>query len=145
MLVRVRPAGFEADVTLPRRALERRSPAATWKAELADVKPNDFFPVESVTTVARTPAFLKAVACCEEAAPAESMAALMLVAKLSTLVTPDRLTATLIRSPSLKPGPLKKKSVDPPTANEPALVESETIAWTLVEADPAPMSIDETP
>ena len=39
VLVSVRPVGLEAEVTLPIRALARRSPASTWKAVEEEVKP----------------------------------------------------------------------------------------------------------
>ena len=62
VLVSETPVGFVGAVTLPSKALAVRSPASTWKAELAEVKARERLPSGAVMTDARTLAFWKAVA-----------------------------------------------------------------------------------
>ncbi len=81
---------------LPSRALAVRSPAATWKA-LAPEEKAKCWPPESLTIVALTPAFPKAVEAAEAPLlPAPLIAALIAVTSVLVSVTPERLTATLI-------------------------------------------------
>lgn len=107
VLISVLPAGLDEEVTLPNSVLAIRSPAATWNAVELELKASDFFPSPTVTSEALRLAFLKAVASGLTTAPAEVMAVLMEVTRLSAVVTQERLTATLIRPAPPKPGPRK--------------------------------------
>ena len=136
------------ELKLPSRALAVRSLASTWKAEEELVKPRRSLmvpsPCLSCTTMARTPAFLKAVACCEPALPAPSMAVLMAAARFVVLVTPERFALTLMRLLSEKPAPRKVNSVAPGVLASPMLVESAMILATEVVED-VEMSVPVTP
>ena len=99
-------------LTFPRKAFDRRSPAATWKALVEDVNAIRCLPeVLSVDTDAWMPAFLKAVAAALEPFPAEVIAAFTAFTNVEVSETPLRFTDTFTRLESPKPDPRKKTSV----------------------------------
>src|SRR5579872_4472449 len=90
-------------------------------------------------------AFLNAVAACELPLPAAWIALLIAVTSVLASVTPFRLIETPIWLAPPNPGPWKLNTVLPATASEALLLVSLTIAETLVEGDPVPISVPLAP